>query len=46
MTLSLRSLFSALFLCAPASAAPMTLNDYLALSGPAPTATIAYGSAP
>lgn len=29
-----------------AAAAPMTLNDYLALSGPAPTATIAYGSAP
>ncbi|QYF93651.1 alpha/beta hydrolase [Massilia sp. PAMC28688] len=33
----------------PASAgapAPMTLNDYLALTGPAPTATFAYGSAP
>jgi acetyl esterase/lipase len=29
-----------------AGAAPMTLNDYLALSGPAPTATIAYGGAP
>jgi acetyl esterase/lipase len=46
MKLSLRSLFSALFLSGSASAAPMTLNDYLALSGPAPTATIAYGSAP
>ncbi|WP_229505344.1 alpha/beta hydrolase family protein [Massilia mucilaginosa] len=29
-----------------AVAAPMTLADYLALSGPAPTAKIAYGSAP
>ena len=28
------------------SAALMTLADYLALSGPAPTATISYGSAP
>ena len=46
MKLSLRSLFSALCLSGSASAAPMTLNDYLALSGPAPTATIAYGSAP
>ncbi len=46
MKLSLRTLFSALFLAGPASAAPMTLNDYLALSGPAPSATIAYGSAP
>lgn len=45
MKLSLRSLFSALFISSSASAAPMTLNDYLALSGPAPTATIAYGSA-
>ena len=27
-------------------AAPMTLTDYLALTGPAPTATIAYGGAP
>ena len=26
--------------------APMTLTDYLALTGPAPTAKIAYGSAP
>ena len=46
MKLSLHSLFSALFISGSASAAPMTLNDYLALSGPAPTATIAYGSAP
>ncbi len=46
MKLSLRSLFSALFISGSASAAPMTLNDYLALTGPAPTATIAYGSAP
>lgn len=29
-----------------AVAAPMTLDDYLALSGPAPTAHIAYGKAP
>ena len=27
-------------------AAPMTLDDYLALSGPAPTATLRYGAAP
>ena len=46
MKLPLRSLFSALFIASPASAAPMTLDDYLALSGPAPSATIAYGSAP
>ena len=46
MTRSLRSLFSALCISGSASAAPMTLDDYLALSGPAPTATIAYGSAP
>jgi acetyl esterase/lipase len=29
-----------------AVAAPMTLDDYLALSGPKPTARLAYGSAP
>ncbi len=41
------SLLSSLLLCTPATAAtPMTLKDYLALSGPAPTAKIAYGSAP
>ena len=39
------SLLPALF-TSTAQAAPMTLQDYLALSGPAPTATIAYGSAP
>jgi len=27
-------------------AAPMTLNDYMALSGPAPDATLRYGAAP
>ena len=31
---------------AAAAPAPMTLDDYLALSGPAPTATFAYGAAP
>jgi acetyl esterase/lipase len=41
----LSSLLSTLF-ASSAAAAPMTLDDYLALSGPAPTATIAYGSAP
>ncbi|UUZ55013.1 alpha/beta hydrolase [Massilia sp. H-1] len=35
-----------MLLSSAATAAPMTLQDYLALSGPAPTATIAYGSAP
>lgn len=33
-------------LSATASAAPMTLAGYLALTGPAPTATYAYGKAP
>ena len=42
----LRTLFPALLLSSTACAAPMTLADYLALSGPAPTAHIAYGSAP
>ena len=51
MTLRLRSLLSSLIFSATAagggaSAAPMTLADYLALTGPAPTATIPYGSAP
>jgi acetyl esterase/lipase len=41
----LSSLLPALFVSG-AAAAPMTLQDYLALTGPAPTATIAYGSAP
>jgi acetyl esterase/lipase len=46
-------LFSALFSAlsvslasVAAAATPMTLQGYLALSGPAPTARIAYGSAP
>jgi acetyl esterase/lipase len=47
MTTPLRSLLSAVLLSGSAAvAAPMTLEHYLALSGPAPTATIAYGSAP
>jgi acetyl esterase/lipase len=53
MTFRPSTLFSALFSAlsvslsaAAAPATPMTLQDYLALSGPAPTATIAYGSAP
>jgi len=33
-------------LAATAAAAPMKLADYLALNGPAPTATYAYGKAP
>jgi acetyl esterase/lipase len=32
--------------CSGAVAAPMTLDHYMALSGPAPTAHVAYGSAP
>ena len=43
---SLRALLAALLLSSLATAAPMKLADYLALSGPAPTARIAYGSAP
>jgi len=49
---ALRSLsaavFGAFFLAAQchADAAPMKLADYLALNGPAPSATFAYGSAP
>ncbi|PWF49386.1 alpha/beta hydrolase [Massilia glaciei] len=31
---------------AAAAPAPMTLDDYLKLSGPGPTATLAYGAAP
>lgn len=44
----LSSLLSALLLGASlhAHAAPMKLDDYLALSGPAPTATLPYGPAP
>jgi acetyl esterase/lipase len=33
-------------LCSLAAAAPMTLANYLALDGPAPSAHIAYGAAP
>ncbi len=43
---SLRVLLATLLGSGVATAAPMTLADYLALSGPAPTAKIAYGSAP
>jgi acetyl esterase/lipase len=32
--------------CQPLAAEPMTLNDYMALKGPAPTEHIAYGPAP
>lgn len=46
MNPSLRSLIPALLVSGAASAAPMTLADYLALTGPAPTAKIAYGGAP
>lgn len=50
MTFRLRSLLSTVFFSGAASAAaapaPMTLADYMALTGPAPTATFAYGSAP
>ncbi|MES2324161.1 MAG: alpha/beta hydrolase [Pseudomonadota bacterium] len=46
MPLRLRSLLPALFFSGAAGAAPMTLDDYLALSGPPPSATFAYGSAP
>ncbi len=44
--MNLPTLLSALFLSSAAVAAPMTLADYLALNGPAPTARYAYGSAP
>ena len=36
----------AIYVGAHASAAPMSLSDYMALDGPAPTAHVAYGSAP
>lgn len=42
----LSPLFCALLLAGATHAAPMRLDDYLALRGPPPTATIAYGSAP
>lgn len=47
MTPFLRALLPAALLSSSlAAAAPMKLADYLALNGPAPTATFAYGSAP
>ena len=53
MTIRLRALLPILFTCtavvassAAGAAAPMSLADYLALSGPAPSATFAYGGAP
>ena len=46
MKCRLRSLLPALFFSGAAVAAPMTLADYMALSGPAPSEKIAYGSAP
>lgn len=46
MTDRLRALLPALLFSSAAVAAPMTLDDYLKLTGPAPTARIAYGSAP
>jgi acetyl esterase/lipase len=46
MTLPMSTLLSTLAVAGAASAAPMTLDDYLALSGPPPSATIAYGKAP
>jgi acetyl esterase/lipase len=42
----LRASLAALLCSSLAAAAPMKLADYLALSGPAPTASIAYGNAP
>ena len=46
MTDRITALLPALLFSSAAVAAPMTLDDYLKLSGPAPTARIAYGSAP
>lgn len=46
MKFRLRNLLPALLFSSVATAAPMTLADYLALTGPAPTAKLAYGSAP
>ncbi|WP_426191080.1 alpha/beta hydrolase family protein [Massilia sp. DWR3-1-1] len=43
---SLRPLLPALLCAGLAHAEPMKLADYLALSGPAPTLTLAYGKAP
>jgi acetyl esterase/lipase len=38
--------FASVFTLAAACAAPMKLADYMALTGPAPSATFTYGSAP
>jgi acetyl esterase/lipase len=46
MNASPRALLATLLCSGLAGAAPMKLADYLALSGPAPTARFAYGSAP
>ncbi len=53
MTTRLRALLPILFTCTgivassgAGAASPMTLADYMALRGPAPNATFAYGSAP
>jgi acetyl esterase/lipase len=46
MPLRPRALFPLLLLSGLASAAPMKLADYMALTGPAPSARFAYGSAP
>ena len=46
MKCHLRSLLPAMLFSGAAVAAPMTLADYMALSGPAPTEKIVYGSAP
>ena len=44
--MKLRSLILSAVLPAAASAAPMQLADYMALSGPSPDAHVAYGPAP
>ncbi len=46
MKIRLSALFATLLCSSVAAAAPLKLDDYLALSGPAPTARLAYGSAP
>lgn len=46
MTFRPRALLPALLLSSLACAAPMKLADYMALTGPAPSAKFAYGSAP
>ena len=46
LTLSSSGLIAADTLPLPAPGAPMKLADYMALKGPAPSATFAYGSAP